>query len=205
MPRRSWLFLLCEVPECNSLVRYFSPSAKVKHYFVLEREQVCFFAIQWVAQRALHNWYILDSINLMWLRICYNLKRFIDLFFLLLAIIEHVRDGSVVRALLLPDYYLVTVMLSGIKVNTTDLMSFYSVLCPFQLFMMEHFILSFHQAIVLPVNHLRKCFSHNWGWFKLKVFFVWCLVPVYYSLALQQNVALFGKVEDPFPENALAS
>lgn len=33
------------------------------------------------------------------------------------AIIEHVRDGSVVRALLLPDYYLVTVMLSGIKVR----------------------------------------------------------------------------------------
>uniref|UniRef100_A0A674MCE2 Staphylococcal nuclease domain-containing protein 1 n=1 Tax=Takifugu rubripes TaxID=31033 RepID=A0A674MCE2_TAKRU len=31
------------------------------------------------------------------------------------AIIEHVRDGSVVRALLLPDYYLVTVMLSGVK------------------------------------------------------------------------------------------
>ncbi|MGH0151191.1 UNVERIFIED_CONTAM: hypothetical protein FKN15_031117 [Acipenser sinensis] len=31
------------------------------------------------------------------------------------AIIEHVRDGAVVRALLLPDYYLVTVMLSGIK------------------------------------------------------------------------------------------
>lgn len=34
------------------------------------------------------------------------------------AIIEHVRDGSVVRALLLPDYYLVTVMLSGVKVTT---------------------------------------------------------------------------------------
>lgn len=33
------------------------------------------------------------------------------------AIIEHVRDGSVVRALLLPEYYLVTVMLSGIKVS----------------------------------------------------------------------------------------
>ncbi|KAL2102158.1 hypothetical protein ACEWY4_001326 [Coilia grayii] len=31
------------------------------------------------------------------------------------AIIEHVRDGSVVRALLLPDYYLVTIMLSGVK------------------------------------------------------------------------------------------
>ncbi|XP_061085447.1 staphylococcal nuclease domain-containing protein 1 [Conger conger] len=31
------------------------------------------------------------------------------------AIIEHVRDGSVVRALLLPDCYLVTVMLSGVK------------------------------------------------------------------------------------------
>lgn len=34
------------------------------------------------------------------------------------AIIEHVRDGSVVRALLLPDYCLVTVMLSGIKCPT---------------------------------------------------------------------------------------
>ncbi|XP_016068815.1 PREDICTED: staphylococcal nuclease domain-containing protein 1 [Miniopterus natalensis] len=34
------------------------------------------------------------------------------------AIIEHVRDGSVVRALLLPDHYLVTVMLSGIKCPT---------------------------------------------------------------------------------------
>ncbi|XP_053572302.1 staphylococcal nuclease domain-containing protein 1 [Bombina bombina] len=34
------------------------------------------------------------------------------------AIIEHVRDGCVVRALLLPDYYLVTVMLSGIKCPT---------------------------------------------------------------------------------------
>uniref|UniRef100_A0A6I8SC16 Staphylococcal nuclease domain-containing protein 1 n=1 Tax=Xenopus tropicalis TaxID=8364 RepID=A0A6I8SC16_XENTR len=34
------------------------------------------------------------------------------------AIIEHVRDGSVVRALLLPDCYLVTVMLSGIKCPT---------------------------------------------------------------------------------------
>lgn len=37
------------------------------------------------------------------------------------AIIEHVRDGSVVRALLLPDHYLVTVMLSGVKVTTTHL------------------------------------------------------------------------------------
>lgn len=36
------------------------------------------------------------------------------------AIIEHVRDGSVVRALLLPDYYLVTVMLSGVKVSLFD-------------------------------------------------------------------------------------
>ncbi|KAM8974619.1 staphylococcal nuclease domain-containing protein 1 isoform 2-T2 [Pelodytes ibericus] len=34
------------------------------------------------------------------------------------AVIEHVRDGSVVRALLLPDYYMVTVMLSGIKCPT---------------------------------------------------------------------------------------
>ncbi|ROI15499.1 Staphylococcal nuclease domain-containing protein 1 [Anabarilius grahami] len=34
------------------------------------------------------------------------------------AIIEHVRDGCMVRALLLPDYYLVTVMLSGVKCPT---------------------------------------------------------------------------------------
>uniref|UniRef100_A0A671LCS9 Staphylococcal nuclease domain-containing protein n=1 Tax=Sinocyclocheilus anshuiensis TaxID=1608454 RepID=A0A671LCS9_9TELE len=34
------------------------------------------------------------------------------------SIIEHVRDGSMLRALLLPDYYLVTVMLSGIKCPT---------------------------------------------------------------------------------------
>ncbi|MGH0189507.1 UNVERIFIED_CONTAM: hypothetical protein FKN15_035748 [Acipenser sinensis] len=39
------------------------------------------------------------------------------------AVIEHVRDGAVVRALLLPDYYLVTVMLSGIKNgNITELL-----------------------------------------------------------------------------------
>lgn len=42
------------------------------------------------------------------------------LFFSLKAIIEHVRDGSVVRALLLPDYYLVTVMLSGVKVTSPN-------------------------------------------------------------------------------------
>ncbi|KAG8440117.1 hypothetical protein GDO86_006056 [Hymenochirus boettgeri] len=34
------------------------------------------------------------------------------------TVIEHVRDGSVARALLLPDYYMVTVMLSGIKCPT---------------------------------------------------------------------------------------
>lgn len=34
------------------------------------------------------------------------------------AVIEHVRDGSVVRALLLPDCYLVTIMLSGVKCPT---------------------------------------------------------------------------------------
>lgn len=42
--------------------------------------------------------------------------------FLPSAIIEHVRDGSVVRALLLPDHYLVTVMLSGVKVTTSHLL-----------------------------------------------------------------------------------
>ncbi|MEQ2204727.1 nuclease domain-containing protein [Xenoophorus captivus] len=46
------------------------------------------------------------------------LSLFTCICFFLLAIIEHVRDGSVVRALLLPDYYLVTVMLSGVKCPT---------------------------------------------------------------------------------------
>ena len=32
------------------------------------------------------------------------------------AVIEHVRDGSTVRAFLLPDMYYVTLMISGIKV-----------------------------------------------------------------------------------------
>lgn len=47
---------------------------------------------------------------------------YILLSFLPTAIIEHVRDGSVVRALLLPDYYLVTVMLSGVKVTIPHLL-----------------------------------------------------------------------------------
>ncbi|XP_029104788.1 staphylococcal nuclease domain-containing protein 1 [Scleropages formosus] len=49
-----------------------------------------------------------------------NLRNFVDSMHQkpVNAIIEHVRDGSVVRALLLPDYYLVTVMLSGIKCPT---------------------------------------------------------------------------------------
>ena len=33
------------------------------------------------------------------------------------AVIEHVRDGSTVRAFLLPDFYHVTVMMSGIRVS----------------------------------------------------------------------------------------
>ena len=35
------------------------------------------------------------------------------------AIIENVRDGSTVRAFLLPDYHHVTLMMSGVKVNIT--------------------------------------------------------------------------------------
>lgn len=33
------------------------------------------------------------------------------------AIIEHVRDGSTVRAFLLPDFYYITLMISGIRVS----------------------------------------------------------------------------------------
>lgn len=38
------------------------------------------------------------------------------------AIIEHVRDGCTVRALLLPDHYLVTIMLSGVKVSVMTIL-----------------------------------------------------------------------------------
>ena len=33
------------------------------------------------------------------------------------AIVEHVRDGSTVRAFLLPDFHYVTLMVSGIRVS----------------------------------------------------------------------------------------
>lgn len=33
------------------------------------------------------------------------------------AVIEHVRDGSTVRAFLLPDFVYVTLMMSGIRVS----------------------------------------------------------------------------------------
>ena len=35
------------------------------------------------------------------------------------AIIENVRDGSTVRAFLLPDYHHITLMMSGVKVRIT--------------------------------------------------------------------------------------
>ncbi len=33
------------------------------------------------------------------------------------AVIEHVRDGTTVRAFLLPDFYHVTLMMSGVRVS----------------------------------------------------------------------------------------
>lgn len=42
------------------------------------------------------------------------------------AIIEHVRDGSTVRAFLLPDFQYITLMISGIRVSSHALMSVYS-------------------------------------------------------------------------------
>lgn len=33
------------------------------------------------------------------------------------AVVEHVRDGSTIRAFLLPSYHYVTIMISGIKVS----------------------------------------------------------------------------------------
>ena len=37
------------------------------------------------------------------------------------AVIEHVRDGSTVRAFLLPDFYHVTLMMSGVRVSMSDM------------------------------------------------------------------------------------
>lgn len=56
-------------------------------------------------------------VNRGWPLHCLRANGEVRTLFLFAAIIEHVRDGSMVRALLLPDYYLVTVMLSGIKVS----------------------------------------------------------------------------------------
>ena len=39
------------------------------------------------------------------------------------AVIEHVRDGSTVRAFLLPDFYHITLMLSGIRVSAVSTFS----------------------------------------------------------------------------------
>lgn len=36
------------------------------------------------------------------------------------AVIEHVRDGSTVRAFLLPDFYHITLMISGIRVSNSS-------------------------------------------------------------------------------------
>jgi staphylococcal nuclease domain-containing protein 1 len=33
------------------------------------------------------------------------------------AVVEHVRDGSTIRAFLLPDFYHITLMISGIRVS----------------------------------------------------------------------------------------
>lgn len=45
------------------------------------------------------------------------------------AVVEHVRDGSTVRCLLLPDFYYVTIMITGIRVSNFILESniFYSI------------------------------------------------------------------------------
>ena len=39
------------------------------------------------------------------------------------AVIEHVRDGSTVRAFLLPDFYHITLVLSGIRVSAVSTLS----------------------------------------------------------------------------------
>jgi hypothetical protein len=44
------------------------------------------------------------------------------------AVIEHVRDGSTVKAFLLPDFYHITLMLSGIRVSVVFTFSQYLVL-----------------------------------------------------------------------------
>lgn len=48
-----------------------------------------------------------------------NMRTFVDKnnFKPIKAIIEHVRDGSTVRAFLLPDFYHITLMISGIRVR----------------------------------------------------------------------------------------
>ena len=47
----------------------------------------------------------------------YLIHVLVQCYFDLSAVIEHVRDGCSVRAFLLPDFYHVTVMFTGIKVS----------------------------------------------------------------------------------------
>lgn len=42
------------------------------------------------------------------------------------AVVEHVRDGSTIRAFLLPDFYHVTLMVSGIRVKTVFQIKIYA-------------------------------------------------------------------------------
>lgn len=47
------------------------------------------------------------------------------------AVIEHVRDGSTIRAFLLPDFYHVTVMITGIRVSSNEFEIQYCCECQF--------------------------------------------------------------------------
>jgi len=49
------------------------------------------------------------------------------------AVVEHVRDGSTIRAFLLPDFYHITLMVSGIRVGSKLL--FFFLLSLFDIFL----------------------------------------------------------------------
>lgn len=67
----------------------------------------------------IYNVFVLQCINREIKWSMENMRMFVDKqnYKPIKAIIEHVRDGSTVRAFLLPDFYHITLMISGIRVS----------------------------------------------------------------------------------------
>lgn len=72
------------------------------------------------------------------------------------AVIEHVRDGSTVHAFLLPDFYRITLMISGIRVSLVCYYFYFAVLLIYSYEVFKHDqTLSYFQVIFHFYVHCR--------------------------------------------------